>query len=83
MNQYQMYEKARREHAELMKDVAWLCGFTGDNPNPLTDDEIIKNANSGKSYSHAFKPMAEAIQRRREQALSVSTAKRGALNGLI
>jgi hypothetical protein len=64
--QMQMYEKSRRENAELMKDVAWLCGLMGDNPDPLTEDEIIANANSGKSYSHAFQPMAEKILEKRK-----------------
>lgn len=68
MNQYQMYEKARRENAELIKDVAFLCGMLGDNPNPLTDQEIINNANSGKSYSWAFKPIAESILDQRKKA---------------
>lgn len=59
MTQEQMFEKARRDHAELMKDIGFLCGLYGDNPNPLTLEEIKKNAESGKSYSHAFQSIYE------------------------
>jgi|DeeseametaMP0747_FD_contig_81_232702_length_5032_multi_4_in_0_out_0_4 hypothetical protein len=83
MSQLQMYEKARRENAALMEDAAWLAGLIGDNPQPLSEEEILKIADSDKPYAGPFKLMAEAIRRRRESGTPESTLVKGSLDAFL
>lgn len=52
MDQKHMFYRAHREVNDTLQDAAWLAGLLGDNPNPMTREEVA--AAAGKPYSWAF-----------------------------
>ncbi|WP_273457639.1 hypothetical protein [Nevskia ramosa] len=59
MTQYQMCLEASRKAHQVLQHCAWMAGLMGDNPNPLTRDEVDKLARSDKPYAWAFKVIVD------------------------
>jgi len=59
MNQIHHFYQAHRQTSDTLQDAAFLCGLYGDNPNPLSDEEILTFATSDKPYAWAFSIIAK------------------------
>lgn len=58
MTQYQQFQQAHARMMDTLKQAAWLAGLFGDNPNPLTREEIVAAAGrEDRPYSWAFRLM--------------------------
>jgi hypothetical protein len=55
---------------DVLKQAAWFAGLCGNNPNPLTIDEIKQKAESGKSYSWAFNIIKNGLDKNSSGASS-------------
>ncbi len=53
-SQYQMCLEADRKAHETLQHCAWMAGLMGENPNPLTREEVDTLAQSKKPYAWAF-----------------------------
>jgi len=60
MTQLQQFQASHRRVHDTLQHVAWMAGRMGENPNPLSWDEVKALAKSDKPYAWAFQMLVEA-----------------------
>lgn len=63
MTQLQQFHASHRHIHDVLQHATWMAGRMGENPNPMTWEEVKAAAKSDKPYAWAFQMIVEADER--------------------